>query len=154
MFTVEQVAQFGKLIGDENPLHSPQTFFPKSFQSLEKVGIIQWQQQQDNTQRQSQVLVHGMMVGSLFSCIFGTLIPGSVYRSQQLAFRAPVFCNETVTGRVKVVKVRQWREGLVLTCDTKVLCQGRECITGEASVWLPTGTRKENDTATRQETDR
>jgi len=80
-----------------------------------------------------------MMVGSLFSCIFGTLIPGSVYRSQRLAFRVPVFCNEQVTGRIEVLKARQWRGGLVLTCDTKAMCKGSECITGEATVWLPDG---------------
>lgn len=129
------MAWFGKLIGDENPLHSPQTTFPLGFEVLEKAGVIQW-----NTEtNQSQVLVHGMMVGSLFSCIFGTLIPGSVYRSQQLAFKSPVFCNHQVTGRVVVTKARTWREGLVLTCDTKVECQGKDCITGEATVWLPNG---------------
>lgn len=87
------------------------------------------------------------MVASLFSCIFGTLIPGSVYRKQTLSFRAPVFANDVVTGRVQVTKIRSLlrREGVgggggvVLTCDTKVLCEGRECITGEASVWLPEG---------------
>ena len=151
---MEQVAQFGKLIGDENPLHSPQTSFPESFQALEKVRIIRCRQDADDRQRQSQVLVHGMMVGSLFSSIFGTLIPGSVYRSQRLAFRLPVFCNEEVTGRVDVMKVRQWREGLVLTCDTKVTCQGGECITGEASVWLPDGTMELKDTTTEEEATR
>jgi acyl dehydratase len=132
-FTVEQVGQFGKLIGDENPLHSPQTCFPESFQVLETAGIITWEN------NKSKVLVHGMMAGSLFSCIFGTLIPGSVYRSQQLAFRLPIFCNQVVTGQVVVTRVRTWREGVVLTCDTKVVCQERECITGQASVWLPNG---------------
>ena len=136
------MGEFGKLIGDENVLHSPQSSFPEEFgHALEKAGIVQWQD--NTTPKQSKVLVHGMMVGSLFSCIFGTLIPGSVYRSQKLAFRAPVFCNELVTGRIQVLKLRQWREGLVLTCDTKVVCQGRECITGEASVWLPHGEMKE-----------
>jgi hypothetical protein len=102
-------------MGDENPLHSPQTCFPESFQVLETAGIITWEN------NKSKVLVHGLMAGSLFSCIFGTLIPGSVYRSQQLAFRLPIFCNQ------------------VVTCDTKVVCQERECITGQASVWLPNG---------------
>lgn len=128
------MAQFGKLIGDENPLHSPQTSFPESVQALETARIIQWE-----NNNESKVLVHGMMAGSLFSCIFGTLIPGSVYRSQQLAFRSPVFCNQVVKGHVVVTKVRTWRKGVVLTCDTKVACQERECITGQASVWLPNG---------------
>lgn len=142
IFSVEQVAQFGKLIGDENSLHSPQLSFPESFQPLETAGLIQWEQD-SSQQRQSKVLVHGMLAGSLFSCIFGTLIPGSVYRSQQLNFSAPIFCNERVTGRVDIVKVRPWRGGLVLSCDTKVLSeQNRECITGQARVWLPTGEMK------------
>jgi acyl dehydratase len=134
IFTVEQVAQFGKLIGDENPLHSPQMSFPDNFQPLEQAGIIRW-----SDRGQSQVLVHGMLAGSLFSCIFGTLIPGSVYRSQQLAFSSPVFCNQLVKGQVKVTRVRTWKEGVVLTCDTKVQCQECECIAGQATVWLPNG---------------
>lgn len=84
--------------------------------------------------------MHGIMVASLFSSIFGTLIPGSVYRNQSLNFCAPVFCNELVTGRVLVTNARRWRRGgLVLQCDTKVICLERECITGQASVWLPGG---------------
>ena len=133
VFTAEEVAQYGKLVGDENLLHSPQTEFPSSFDALARAGLIRWQG------NQSEALVHGMLVGSLFSCIFGTLIPGSVYRSQQLSFRAPVFANETVIARVELTKVRSWREGVVVTCDTRVTCKGRECITGEASVWLPDG---------------
>jgi acyl dehydratase len=129
------VSQFGKLVGDENPLHSPQTSFPESFAKLEDAGLIRWHY----NSAKSEALVHGMMVASLFSCIFGTLIPGSVYRKQALSFRAPVFANNVVTGRVEVTQIRSWREGVVLTCDTKVLCEGRECITGEASVWLPNG---------------
>lgn len=137
------------LIGDSNPLHSSQTSFPPSFQPLEQAGIIQWQRQETDSysltqaQMSSRVLVHGIMVASLFSSIFGTIIPGSVYRSQSLHFRAPVFCKELVMGRVEVTNVRQWRKGgLVLVCDTKVVCLGRECITGQASVWLPYGELK------------
>jgi acyl dehydratase len=129
------VSQFAKLVGDENLLHFPQTTFPDSFAKLEKAGLIRWHYNSE----ESQALVHGMMVASIFSCIFGTLIPGSVYRRQALSFRAPVFADNVVTGRVQVTQVRTWREGVVLTCDTKVLCEGRECITGEAGVWLPNG---------------
>ena len=53
-----------------------------------------------------------------------------------------MFANDVVTGRVQITKIRSRREGsggVVVTCDTKVLCNGRECITGEASVWLPNG---------------
>jgi acyl dehydratase len=129
------VSQFAKLVGDENPLHFPQTSFSESFAKLEKAGLIRWH----CNSGESQALVHGMLVASIFSCIFGTLIPGSVYRTQKLSFRAPVFADSVVTGRVQVTQVRTWREGVVLTCDTKVLCEGRESITGEASVWLPNG---------------
>ena len=42
--------------------------------------------------------------------------------------------------RVELTDVRAWREGLLVKCDTRVVCEDRECITGEATVWLPNGT--------------
>ena len=78
-----------------------------------------------------------MLLSSLFSCIFGSLIPGSVYRKQTLQFHKPVFIGELVVGQVKVVNVKQMRirggtaasmvdptknlGGVLVTCDTQIL---------------------------------
>ena len=95
------------------------------------------------------IIVHGMLSASLFSAIFGTLIPGSIYRSQTIQFSAPVYCYEEVVGRVHVTKVRNLRGGALVHCDTTVTkrikqdlnlkCDEEEtrCIFGRAEVWLP-----------------
>ena len=81
-------------------------------------------------------IVHGMLLSSLFSCIFGSLIPGSVYRKQTLYFHKPVFTGELVIGQVTVLNVKQMRirrsndnegsqtknlGGVLVTCDTQIL---------------------------------
>ena len=92
-----------------------------------------------------------MLTASLFSSIFGTLIPGSVYRSQTITFQSPVYSQERVVGRVQVRSVRDMKSrGLLVTCDTNVykncgdtsdnIKDKRDaivCISGEAQVWLP-----------------
>lgn len=131
IFTTQQVQNFGKLISDENPLH----------RSI------------DNTQSSSRVIVHGMLSASVFSSIFGTLIPGSIYRSQSFSFNSPVYSDEHVIGRVKVVKVKDLRKGKLVTCDTIVYQEDlgdknlstkkecvkemKKCVQGLAEVWLP-----------------
>lgn len=139
VFTQEEVRLYGNLIGDNNLLHQQidesllLTQSPE-MEVLRRAGLIRLQ---DNG-KTIQQLVHGMMVASVFSCIFGTLIPGSVYRSQSLKFRAPVFANEPIVGRVEVTAVRSVRDGVVVKCDTKVLKSKTElCVEGEAIVWLP-----------------
>ena len=95
------------------------------------------------------ILVHGMLVSSLFSCIFGTLIPGAVYVRQFLEFRQPVYVNTVVIGRVVITKLRRYRrQGLIVTCDTTVVAKearaGKEImLRGEADVWLPEGVEEQ-----------
>lgn len=88
-----------------------------------------------------EAIVHGMLVGSLFSSIFGTLIPGSVYRSQRLEFRQPVFANDPIVARVVVLDVRNMKgRGLLVTCDTTIASAYDKLVKhveGEATVWLP-----------------
>ncbi len=95
--------------------------------------------------------MHGMLTASLFSSIFGTLIPGSVYRSQNINFHSPVYSNEIVVGIVRVKEIREMKSrGLLLTCDTNIFKNcGKTtvginkkqnailCVSGKASVWLP-----------------
>lgn len=97
-------------------------------------------------------MVHGMLSGSLFSSIFGTLIPGSIYRNQTMIFQSPIYSNEKVMAVVKVKKVRNMkRRGIMVSCDTSVYKNFREdmegmqdlgdnvirCLSGEATVWIP-----------------
>lgn len=51
-------------------------------------------------------IVHGMLVGSLFSSILGTQLPGngSIYLGQELKFIKPVRFNDTITAKVTVIE--------------------------------------------------
>jgi len=174
-FTYEDVAIYGKLIGDLNPIHQRSSSWTK-----EKIVTAETVDANDEQKDpSSEVIVHGMLVSSLFSSIFGTLIPGSIYRTQHLKFLSPVYANDLVIGRVDVLRLRRvggrisrkidiegdddkrsgggsnyndtnW--GVLCTCSTKVFkqrkkqsmddCEGEElekieCLTGEATVWLP-----------------
>ena len=136
--------QYGSLIGDLNPIHleghgavgrdgrdssdSAVNIDPNFFRRRSKDG-------------RPEAIVHGMLVGSLFSSIFGTLIPGSVYRSQRLEFRHAVFANDPIVARVVVLDVRNMKgRGLLVTCDTTIASADDKLVKhveGEATVWLP-----------------
>lgn len=159
-FTKDDVARFGHLVGDENPLHSD-----LNAESIEE-DALKWMKDHplvspNNTSSDasqevigsSKTLVHGMLVSSLFSCIFGTLIPGSVYLKQSLDFVNPVYCHERVRATVSITAIRHYRRQarLVATCDTTVhlITSDRhtqadvECVRGQAKVWILNGTVSE-----------
>jgi acyl dehydratase len=153
-FSASDVTQFGNLVGDNNPLHSALTKSDDILNSatyvplLQDAGIIQFEEESSRIAT-TKPLVHGMLASSLFSCIFGTLIPGSVYRNQSLNFRKPIFANDDLVGRVDIIKVRAApKGGLLVVCDTNVYVledgdQKTVCITGQANVWLPTAVKAE-----------
>lgn len=139
MYSNRQVQEYGNLISDKNPIHS----------------------EQDTNGGPSKIIVHGMLSASVFSSIFGSLIPGSIYRSQTLDFKRPVYANISFSGRVHVIDVKDLRRGLLVTCRTNVYqrhanddatisnnsgisktlplnCGDKSvCIEGVAQVWLP-----------------
>ena len=135
VFTQEDVDKYGRLIDDGNPLH--QRWSKSKVPSLvESHPLLVWKEDGSST----MPIAHGMLASGLFSCIFGSLIPGAVYLKQTLDFRKPVYVDSVVTGRVSISRIRHWkRKGLIITCDTKVLSQGKECVRGEADVWIPGG---------------
>jgi hypothetical protein len=48
------------------------------------------------------VVVHGMLIAPLFTCLLGTRIPGCVYLNQTLEFVRPVYALQPVEGTVMV----------------------------------------------------
>jgi len=130
------------LIHDHNPLHTSTSRNALSSQIpnvnvLQQAGLVEFQ---DNITRP---LVHGMLVSSLFSSMFGSLLPGCVYTTQSIKFVAPVFVEDRVWGRIRVDRIRSTRRGGQLwQCDTSVEkeCQNGErvsAIQGVATVWVP-----------------
>ena len=78
-------------------------------------------------------IVHGFLVGSLISAVFGTKLPGpgAIYLHQEMDFRKPVFHGEEITATVVVSGMK--KEKSVLYFDTK--CEnekGEVVIEGKA----------------------
>mmetsp|Transcript_10404 Transcript_10404/g.12664 ORF Transcript_10404/g.12664 Transcript_10404/m.12664 type:complete len:246 (+) Transcript_10404:77-814(+) len=148
-FSDMDVEQFSHLIQDTNPIHRNEQHL------TQPIG----DDDLDSRYRQTGAIVHGMQLSSLFSSIFGTLIPNCMYRSQTLNFRHPVFTNEMITGAVKIIEVKQFRRnrGILIKCITIVTKDERtnvatnipscnfdshmnqHCVNGIAEVYLPFG---------------
>mmetsp|Transcript_26675 Transcript_26675/g.73570 ORF Transcript_26675/g.73570 Transcript_26675/m.73570 type:complete len:240 (+) Transcript_26675:15-734(+) len=165
-FSLQDVQTFAQVIGDDNPLHQQWSFgtgdsFPPlavTNHPLTRLTTTKTTTTTTTTTTTNIPVVHGMLVGSLFSCIFGTLTPGAIYLNQTLHFQTPVYVNDTILGRTTITRIRDWtkrqqsqsqRSGVVLTCRTEVLHasddsddksnRSKPFVTGEANVWIPTG---------------
>ncbi len=81
----KDVLVFSELSGDSNPLHLDEEYA--------KGTVFK------------QRLVHGMLLGALCSRFVGMYLPGKkcLYLSQTLAFKKPVFINDTVQLVGKIV---------------------------------------------------
>ncbi|MGC8637564.1 MAG: MaoC family dehydratase [Athalassotoga sp.] len=115
--TDEMVKEFAKITGDNNPLHLDEEFAKKT--------------------QFGKRIAHGMLVASLISKVLGRDFPGpgTVYVSQFVQFRKPVYIGEDVKIRIEVKDKKVEKRRLIL--NTTVMAGGRTVITGEAEVYLP-----------------
>ncbi|KKL75472.1 hypothetical protein LCGC14_2054520 [marine sediment metagenome] len=118
-FTTERVEWFAELTMDNNPLH------------LDKEYAA--------TTRFEKPVVHGMLVASMFSKIFGTQFPGegTVYSTQQLEFINPVYHEDFVCATVKLREIVDNIAIFETTAEVYIPGGVRPVITGEAEIWLP-----------------
>jgi len=117
-FNEQDVRNFSELSEDRNPIHLDVTYAGQS--------------------RFGRRIVHGMLSSSLFSAILGTKLPGkgSIYLSQNLSFKAPIYLDEEVTARVEVTAVHETKP--IVTFTTQCFNeQGALCIDGQAVVLVP-----------------
>lgn len=117
-FCLKDVASFADLCGDTNPIHLDEGYAANT--------------------RFRRRIIHGPLVASLFGTIFGTIFPGegSVYISQTLKFKRPVFLGDTVTASVELVDVQKERSRGIFT----TVCRNQRnqvVIEGEAQLLLP-----------------
>jgi len=117
-FSDEDVRSFAEISGDKNPVHLDDKFAAQ-------------------TQFKKR-LVHGMLTAGLISAVLGTELPGpgSIYLSQSINFRAPVFIGDTITAMVTVVKVREGKP--IVTLET--ICKNQNDVVvlkGEAVLLAP-----------------
>jgi len=111
------VVGFARLSGDDNPIHLCDVYAARS--------------------RFGERIAHGLYTASLISAILGTRLPGpgAVYRSQTLAFHAPVKIGDVVTVAVEVVELVAQGRKARLSCEARV--DGRLVLDGEAIVSVP-----------------
>ena len=110
----KDVMNFAKLSGDFNPLHVDAEFGRKS-------------QFKNN-------IAHGMLAASLFSTLVGMHCPGekSLYISQTLSFRLPIYYDDIVTVRGTVISKNDSIK--MITLKTEILRNDKVAIDGEAKV--------------------
>ena len=136
-YTYNDVRLFTSLIGDQNPIHQliPQQQHPtnenassnkaqnRSAESVQPDISLKDVSVQDSNHL--KVIVPGLLVGSLFSAIIGTLIPGAIYIRQSYDFRHPVHVSDTIVGRIVITKLRPIHRhshphGTYMICQTLV----------------------------------
>lgn len=114
-FSQKDVDIFAVISGDKNPIHINEDYASKSIFGKR--------------------IVHGFLAGSVFSKVFGTEWPGegTIYLSQDMSFRAPVFTNIEYTAKFKVtetneVKHRGWVECLLEAPDGTPVIIGKALL--------------------------
>ncbi len=113
----EAVRAFATLSGDVNPVHLDAEYAAST--------------------RFGRPIVHGLLTASLISTVVGTRLPGlgSIYVSQALRFRAPVFVGDLVRACARVEQVDRRRRRVVL--QTRCLVGEKVVVDGEAVMLAP-----------------
>ena len=109
---------FGEITNDKNPAHFDSDYASKT---MFKKRIS-----------------HGMYVGSLFSKVFGMDLPGygSIYISQSLKFKRPVYFGDVIKALVTVKEINEERNRVYFDCIATN--QNNEVIIkGEAEIMPP-----------------
>lgn len=113
--TDEMIRTFAALTGDSNPVHLDDAYAAGT--------------------RFGRRIAHGMIAAGLISAAIANDLPGpgTVYLSQTLQFKAPVYPGDTVTITVEVKNVRPDKPIITLgtTCtnqDQKVVLEGEAVV--------------------------
>src|ERR671925_2336036 len=95
--TDEMIRAFADLIGDGNPVHLDDAYAAGT--------------------RFGRRIAHGMIAAGLISATLANDLPGpgTVYLSQTLQFKAPVYPGDTITSTVEVKNVRPDKPIVTLT---------------------------------------
>ncbi|WP_020396511.1 MaoC family dehydratase [Thiolinea disciformis] len=117
-FTDADVRLYADLSGDHNPVHLDEAF----------AAGTQFKQR----------IVHGMLVGSLFTALLGEQLPGrgSIYMTQNLNFKAPVFLNTPVTAKVEITGFHPKKPIVMFAC-TVVDAEGKTLVQGDSVMYVP-----------------
>ena len=116
--TQEYITRLAELSGDHNPVHLDKAY-------AKKRGF-------------HDTIAHGACSGILISAVLGTRLPGpgTIYLSQTLKFKRPVFSGDCIRAIVSVTAKDEKRKVVTFSCK----CVNQEGITttfGEAEVIPP-----------------
>lgn len=116
--TLADIEKFADIIGDHNPAHMDADYAAKTLFGSR--------------------IAHGMLVGSLFSTIFGVILPGlgSIYTKQSLKFTKPVYPGDTITAKVIVKEINTERNRVIFDCQATNQ-RNETVIIGEAEIMPP-----------------
>lgn len=117
-FLKADVEKFAEASGDHNPLHTNPEYCSET--------------------RFGRPIVHGALLFSQFSRVFGTIWPGkgSVYVSQTVKFIVPVFVGDSVNLEIKCVEVDKEKKKATFECSLIGANNSLACK-GTAVLWLP-----------------
>ncbi len=113
-YTQEMVKDFARTSGDNNPVHldpvyAATTIFKKP-------------------------IMHGMIGAGAISSIIGTKMVGSIYLSQNLSFRRPMYVDNVYEAVVTVKEINKEKSIATLTTNIYEKATGKECMIGEATI--------------------
>ena len=118
IFSSEDVKAFANLSEDNNPIHLDEEYASNSIFKRR--------------------VVHGVLLVSMFSKIFGTIYPGNggIYMSQDSKFLRPAFIGDEITAKATLTEFDNAKKRGVFLCesfnqDHKLL------LTGEAKILFP-----------------
>lgn len=116
--TDEDLRLFAKVSGDANPIHLNQSYA-------------------ETTQFQQRI-AHGMFSGALVSAVLASDLPGpgTIYLSQDLQFKRPVFIGDTLETTLSICSLDEQKPIVELDCLVKNQ-DGRTVVTGKAKVLAP-----------------
>lgn len=113
-YSQEMVNEFARISGDNNPIHldpiyAATTIFKKP-------------------------IMHGMIGAGAISSIIGTQMVGSIYMSQNLSFRRPMYVDNTYEAVVTVKDINMEKHIATLTTDILEKVTAKPCLIGEATI--------------------
>ena len=113
--TDEKVKQFAQTTGDKNPIHLNEEYAKTT---LFKKRIS-----------------HGMLVASHISNVLANDLPGpgTIYLSQTLTFKKPVFIDDDILVEVEIIKIRDDKNIMTLVTNcyndkSELVIEGESCV--------------------------
>src|ERR1041385_4570394 len=84
--TAEDIEAFARASGDMNPVH-----LDEAYAATTPFG---------------RRIAHGLLTGSLISAVLGNDLPGpgTIYLSQELKFKAPVYLDYEITAKIELIR--------------------------------------------------